>query len=52
MEEINFWHPHNFSDWREFRDFWREHYERAGKPIADDSDSFWQAKYKEISNGK
>lgn len=51
MEEINFWDPRNFANWQEFRNFWRDHYERAGKTIENDSDIFWKSKYEELKNG-
>lgn len=52
MEEINFWDVRNFENWQAFRDFWRDHYARAGKPIADDSESFWKAQYQNLKEGK
>lgn len=48
MEEINFWDPRNFDDWQGYRDYWRERILTAGKALPDDSDSFWEAKYKEL----
>ena len=47
MDEINFWDPRNFSTWQDYRDFWREHLARAGRPVPESFD--WEKKFKELN---
>jgi hypothetical protein len=52
MENLNFWSTNNFGTWQDFRDFWREFMHKEGRPIPDDTDTFWEGEWQDIRNAE